>query len=111
MSFDSGPVFGTTEEVFAFYAETGRHCASINMLRDLLASDKTWADHVLAILDVEDDFSLLQLSLSDILAVDLSNLTEPSSRCAVKETRSTPALYSTACTNQTCRSHLPGWLR
>ena len=50
------------------------------MLRELHAADKTWFDHIPVRLSAEDDGSLLKLNLSDILAVDLSNITEPNAR-------------------------------
>lgn len=55
----------------------------INVLRDLLAIDQTWANLVHVILGEEDDGSLHQLSLSDIPVVDLSNFTVPNARRAI----------------------------
>jgi hypothetical protein len=52
----------------------------INIMRELITGDKAWLPFMTMILLDEDDHSLMTLSLSDILAVDLSNITDPNLR-------------------------------
>ncbi len=73
-------VLETVEDAFAFVAKTGRHRMSINVLRELFTGDSTWSHFIPRILHEEDDHSMLKLSLSDILAVDVSNITDPNAR-------------------------------
>ena len=75
----------TVEDAFASATKTGRHRMSINVLRELFTGDSTWSDFIPRILHDEDDHSLFKLNLSDILAVDVSNITDPNARqaCAI----------------------------
>jgi hypothetical protein len=75
-------VLEAVEDAFASAAKTGRHRMSINVLRELLTGDSTWSHFIPRILHEEDDHSMFKLSLSDILAVDVSNITDPNSRQA-----------------------------
>lgn len=52
----------------------------VNILRELIASDKAWLPFMAMVLLDEDDHSLMTLSLSDILAVDISKITDPNLR-------------------------------
>jgi hypothetical protein len=72
----------TPEEIFSLIANTGRHHMCINIMRELVAGDKkAWLPFLTAVLLDEDDSSLMALSLSDILAVDISKITDPNLRC------------------------------
>jgi hypothetical protein len=76
----SGPSPCTTEEVFAKLANTSRHNVCISILRELITVDSSWHDFIPIILSREDDISLLKLNMSDLLAVDLSSITDPKMR-------------------------------
>ncbi len=73
----------TIEDLFAVAAKTGHHRMSINVMRELHASDSTWIDYIPRIMCEEDDHSMFKLSLGDILAVDISGITDPNARCVV----------------------------
>jgi hypothetical protein len=70
----------TPEEIFSLIANTGRHHMCVNILRELIAGDKAWLPFMAMVLLDEDDHSLMTLSLSDILAVDISKITDPNLR-------------------------------
>ena len=86
----------TIEDLFAVAAKTGHHRMSINVMRELHASDSTWIDYIPRIMCEEDDHSMFKLSLGDILAVDISGITDPNARCVVA------LLHTIVCDRQRC---------
>ena len=61
-------------------AKTGHHRTCINVMRELHTSDSSWIEFIPRIMCEEDDHSMFKLSLSDILAVDVSGMTDPNTR-------------------------------
>ena len=70
----------TIEDLFAVAEGTGNRRLLCNVMRELHAGDQTWEQHLPTIMSQEDDHSVMKLTLSDMLAIDISGITDPNQR-------------------------------